>query len=517
LDFIVGTVGVGRWWNHWPLDKLNWNQQMKGLFHLPPDAVVDLPTFYKLIHPEDIEPRLRAIEKAVKEKGLYDFTFRTVAPDGSGKIKWVRSIGRAFYDAKGRPRTISGITLDVTPQKQLENALRQSEACFRAMAEMVPDILYTCLPDGHCDYINHRFYAFTGMPKDAALGFGWLSAIHPDDASRAKVQPSAGKHPQPSASIRNPAQWSATLRIRCANGDYRWFISKAVPVVDGQGRTQKWFGCVTDIDDLFKMEKALEASEERLRALNHALEERVAERTATLQQTVTDLEAFTYTIAHDLRAPLRAQRGYANLLIEEFGEALGETGRGYAQSIAIAAERLDALVRDLLTLARLSREALDFAPLDLGHTAREVLEALAPEIQSQKAVVSVEQPLLPVVGHSRLLNQVLHNLLSNAIKFVKPGASPEVQLATEKRDEWVRLWVKDNGLGIAPEYQEQIFEAFQRLHNMAEYPGTGIGLAIVKKATERMGGRVGVESKPGMGSRFWVELPGAAAGARVSP
>jgi signal transduction histidine kinase len=170
---------------------------------------------------------------------------------------------------------------------------------------------------------------------------------------------------------------------------------------------------------------------------------------------------------------------------------------------------MDALIRDLLTYGGLIHVDLACEPVDLDELLRAVMDGMTPEIQQRAAVVRLTQPLGWVHGHPPMLGQVVSNLLSNGVKFVSPGTSPLISVRTEKRDRSVRLWVEDNGIGIAPEFQERIFGVFERLHREEEYPGTGIGLAIVRKAVERMGGITGVESSPGRGSRFWLELPEA--------
>ena len=230
------------------------------------------------------------------------------------------------------------------------------------------------------------------------------------------------------------------------------------------------------------------------------LEELVEERTA-------ELEAFTYSVSHDLRAPLRAMEGFSQALLEDYADRLDPVGQDYAQRIAAAAQHMDILIQDLLAYSRLNRIEIKLRLVVLEGVVQEALSLLTTEIQEKGAQVAVERPLPRLVGHRATLVQVVGNLLSNAIKFVAPGVKPQVRVCAEECEEWVRLWVEDNGIGIAPEHHELIFRIFERLHGVEAYPGTGVGLAIVRKGVERLGGRVGVESEPGRGSRFWVELP----------
>jgi PAS domain S-box-containing protein len=240
------------------------------------------------------------------------------------------------------------------------------------------------------------------------------------------------------------------------------------------------------------------------------LEQRVAERTASLTEANQEMAAFAYTISHDLRAPLRGIQGFAQALLEDYGARLDDTGRGYARRIAAAGARLDTLIQDLLAYSRLGRSEIARQPVNLELQVSAVLADMDGELRERGARLRVEGPIPPVLGHEVTLGQVLANLVANALTFVGPGVKPEVRIRAEPRGTRVRLWVEDNGIGITPAHHERIFGVFERLHGIERYPGTGIGLAIVRRGVERMGGTVGVESAVGRGSRFWIELEAAA-------
>jgi signal transduction histidine kinase len=239
------------------------------------------------------------------------------------------------------------------------------------------------------------------------------------------------------------------------------------------------------------------------------LDQRVRERTASLEETNNHLEAFCYTIAHDLRGPLRAQHSFAQALLEDYGTRLDEAGRDYARRIKSAAERLENLVDDLLAYSRISRGEIESDRVDLRKVAVQVCDEMSFNIKEASATVDLEPFEHWVQAHKMTLRTAITNLLSNALKFKKTDRPIVVQIRAERKRDFVRLWIIDNGIGIHREYFEQIFGVFHRLHKAGEYPGTGVGLAIVKKAIERMGGRVGVESEEGVGSRFWIELQNA--------
>jgi signal transduction histidine kinase len=249
------------------------------------------------------------------------------------------------------------------------------------------------------------------------------------------------------------------------------------------------------------------SAERQVLELNAHLEERVRERTRELQEALLELEAFSYSIAHDLRAPLRSMTGFSEMLAEDYGGKLDEVGRDYTRRIAESARRMDALIQDLLSYSRLAREEVLIEPVDVGSLLEELVDNMAAELRERKAKVELRGPFPTVLGYRTTLLQALTNLLSNAVKFVAPGVEPRVILRSEERSGWGRLWIEDNGLGIDLKYHQTIFGVFQRLHSGEAYPGTGIGLAIVRKAMERMGGKVGLESEVGRGSRFFIELP----------
>jgi signal transduction histidine kinase len=237
------------------------------------------------------------------------------------------------------------------------------------------------------------------------------------------------------------------------------------------------------------------------------LEMLVEERTSELQDANAELEAFAYSVSHDLRTPLQAMQGFAQALVEDYADQLDVVGQDYAQRVSNAAIRMDALIENLLQYSRLSRASIQLQPISLKLVIEEAMQLLEARIEETQAEITVREPLLSVIGHRSTLIQVVMNLISNAMKFVAPAMQPKIEIWTEDVEGWTRLWIQDNGIGIAVEQQDRIFNIFERLHGLDAYPGTGIGLAIVRKGVERMGGRVGVESQVGQGSRFFFELP----------
>jgi len=249
--------------------------------------------------------------------------------------------------------------------------------------------------------------------------------------------------------------------------------------------------------------------ESRMRVLNAELERRVSDRTRLLEEATREANSFAYTVAHDLRAPLRAITGFCQALREDYVSAVDSQGQDYLDRIVTGARKMDDLIRDLLDYARINRADLQRTLVDLDVVVGEVLHLMAPELQERKAEIQVAKPLGRVIAHGPVLVQVFTNLISNATKFVAPGVQPVVRIRGESGKNRVRILIEDNGIGISPEHHERIFGIFERLNRAEEYPGTGIGLAIVRRSLERLEGSVGVESQPGLGSTFRVDLPSA--------
>jgi signal transduction histidine kinase len=257
-----------------------------------------------------------------------------------------------------------------------------------------------------------------------------------------------------------------------------------------------------------EVEDALRKVQDELIQMNKALEQRVQERTASLQEAVVQMEEFSYSVSHDLRSPVRAMHGYARAVLEDYGDKLDEKGKEFLERILQSGLRMDRLINDVLTYTRVSRREAPLARVSLDRLVHDVV-AQNPAFAPDRACLSVQGPIPDVIGHEPSLIQVVSNLLNNAVKFVAPGVTPEVVIHCQQNDGRVRLWIDDNGIGIRPEHQTRLFGMFERLHSEGKYEGTGIGLAIVRKAAERMGGKAGVVSNGTHGSHFWVELPAA--------
>ena len=251
----------------------------------------------------------------------------------------------------------------------------------------------------------------------------------------------------------------------------------------------------------------LERANAELRRLTDELERRVRDRTRRLEEINAALDAFAFTVSHDLRTPLRTARMLAQELVAKHGAQLDAGGRDRVGGILAATVQMDQFIQDLLVFSRLDRLELQLTAVPLDAVLSDLQTRLAATFAARDGQLRLDGPLPRVHGHYATLLQVIENRLANAVKFVVPGTPPQVRVWADARVGRARLWVEDNGIGIAAEDRDRIFEVFERLHGGDDYPGTGIGLAIVRKGVSRMDGAAGVESRPGGGSRFWIELP----------
>ncbi len=292
-------------------------------------------------------------------------------------------------------------------------------------------------------------------------------------------------------------------------GDTIYLTIVELPYREDSGQIVGLLHLVQDItemgalyQDMTQRRNELSLLEERLAQQHRQL----VQRSTELLEANTQLEAFTNSVSHDLRSPLQTIQGFAEILIKSPQEKLGPEGLRYAQRIALAAGAMAKTMEDLLQYSRLRRVELEVVPVSLRAVVQEAQAQVEADLRKSQGRVTIVGQLPRVLGHQAILVQVVANLLANALKFVTPGTIPEVRIHAQGRAGWVRLWVEDNGIGIAPADRERIFRPFERLVSREHYAGSGIGLAIVKTAIARLGGQVGVESELERGSQFWLEL-----------
>ena len=464
----------------------SWNRAAQRLFGYTADEAVGQP-ITMLIPPEraNEEPGILA---RIRRGELIDH-FETVRRRKDGTLLEISLSISPLYDADGRVIGASKIARDITHRKQSERALLESEERYRTLVSQVKDyaIFRTDLA-GRTTSWNEGVERVLGYTEEEFIGIDIASAIFiPEDLQ-------AGVH---------ILEIETATAMGSANND-RWLRRK-------DGTRFYASGMTTALKDesgrVVGFTKVLRDDTPKKQAAEH-LERTVAERTADLRATNEQLEAFVYSIAHDLRAPVRSMTGYAQMLVDDYAAALDETGQHMLKRIQGSSEFMDKLLVDLLAYGRTARVELELGRVEVRKAWNTALLQCAIQIEQSNALIETietNEALLTVLAHEGTLAQILANLLSNSLKFVATDVQPHIRFSAENRSDTVRLWIEDNGIGIPEHQRDRVFRVFERLHG-SRYVGTGIGLSIVRKGAERMNGQVGFESTPGHGTRFWIDL-----------
>lgn len=440
-------------------------------------------------HPDDRE-RVREIISGSNSRQPVHAQYRVCTP--AGNVVHVLTRVTLIRDADGSPQRVIGCLVDVSAMHLAEEALRLSEERFRLAAEAVDGIVYeidvragTVTSTGRL--LQRLGYGdLTAITRDA-----WAELLHPDDR--------VGAIERYEALLRARAGTTeAEYRVRDTHGNYRYLLDRMLIRGDAGGEPERVVGCAVDIT-------SQKQAEHQILELNAELEQRVEERTAALQAAVEELEAFTYSVSHDLRAPLRHVAGFTDLLRARLREPDAQVQR-YLETIAGATARMAEMIDKLLTLSRVGRGEMHPSAVDLGELVAEVRDELAPALDGRTVEWRVGK--LPVVRADRaLLRGAMQNLLANAVKFTAGRAPAIIEVAARGGEREHEIVVRDNGAGFDMRYVNKLFGVFQRLHAPGEFEGTGIGLASVRRIINRHGGRVWAQGKPGAGAEFHFTLP----------
>lgn len=377
-----------------------------------------------------------------------------------------------------------------------ESELGRQRLLLKTIIDAVPALVAYVGPDGHVLVHNEKYREWLGRADPAITGRPLAEASTANEAARTNAHVRAALHGE-------TVNYEERLR---GGGIEREVAVTLRPDADENGRVRGAVFHAYDVTDRNRAYADLAAARELLRGHADVLEARVHERTASLRELNAELEAFTYSVSHDLRTPLQFIRRYAEAVAQDPGTELTADGRAHLNRIISAAVRMDVIIHDLLGYSRLGRGEIALNPRSLDEAVAEAIAQQQPVAQRLGAQIMVESPLPAVLADEAGLFQILTNVISNALKFTAPGRAPVVRLRAERRGEFVRLWIIDNGIGIHERHHGKIFQLFERGPEAGGYPGTGLGLALVRKAVSRMGGRCGLESAPGAGSRFWIDF-----------
>lgn len=450
-------------------------------------------TFQALTFPEDL-PSTEENVKRLLAGQIADYVIEKRYIRKDGILVWGLATVTLLKDASGQPQQLLGIIEDITSRKKAEEAsLRLS-----AVVECSDDAIISKTLNGIITSWNKSAERIFGYEAHEIIGLPISTLFPPDRLNEEQEILTRLKRGE-------RIDHYETERVR-KDGTLLDVSLTVSGIKDHNGRIIGASKIARDITERKRAEKALQEAQTRLSLHAEELERLVAERTANLNESIQSLESLCYTIAHDLRAPLRAVQGFTQVILEEYAPAFDDEGRALATRVMTAATRMDALIRDLLEYAKLSHVDLPCGTLDLNTVVQKVIENLSQEIISKNAQISV-QALPQIWGNPTIVDQIFTNILSNALKFVEKGVIPVIEIRAESTERGPRVFVKDNGIGIAVEHHARIFEMFQRLHeNEKQFSGTGVGLAIVKKGIERIGGQVSLDARATNGSCFYLDF-----------
>ncbi len=458
--------------------------------------------------PREIAERFIEDDQAVLEKGrtIVDREELFVATDGRERTLLTTKL--PLRDASGAITGLVGISKDITDRKQADAAVRESEERFRVLFEHSPETILILDPAStrhtleivDCNDVACRHHGYT---RDELRGQSFSTI---DFAARSKAR--AEEFLQ-----RVRTEGVVMLEALHRHKDGHTFLMEVWASFITVSRRELLLCMARDISERKKAEAAIRRSNEQLEA-------RVRERTRQLEQANRELEAFSYSISHDLRAPVRAIRGFAQIIHEDHGINLNPEATRLFKFIVDSASRMDELIDDLLAFSRINAHTLSRTTIDM----RELVDSVIAELHDPKTGSHVEfivDSLNPTHGDRSLLRQVLMNLIGNALKFSRHSNPPKIEVGSRVENDTTVYFVRDNGVGFNMKYAPKLFQVFQRLHNPEQFEGTGVGLAIVQRIIQRHGGRVWVESEPNAGATFYFSLPAAppeeGAASRQSP
>lgn len=436
---------------------------------------------------EDSSQRECFLEPLQKTGKVNDLEVRMRTADGH---PFWALVSASIVEFDNEPAIFTAIN-DITARKQVEVALQEQEAFFRLIAENMGDMVAVLDLEGRRLYNSPSYQVLFGDPE-ALMGTDSFAEIHPDD--RDKVREVFME------TVRTGHGHRIDFRFVLPDGRLRYMESQGGVIRGADGKVERVVVVSRDVT-------ARKQMEDEIHQLNAELEERVRLRTAELANANKELETFTYSVSHDLKAPLRGIDGYSRLLLEDYRDRLDQAGILLVNNVRNGVAQMSQLIEDLLAYSRMERRSLLGQSLDLSQVVVKVLGEMRAEIQQHGMVVDMSLQGLTVRADPEGLAIVLRNLVDNALKFTRDSHPPTLSISGVAGEKSITLTIRDNGIGFDMQFHNRIFEIFQRLQRAEEYPGTGVGLAIVHKAMQRMGGNIRAESVPGQGATFYLELP----------
>jgi PAS domain S-box-containing protein len=462
-------------------------------------------TIFRVIDEQTRQPAEDIVRRVLREGGMEALANHTAIITRDEREVAIEESAAPIRDGTGNLIGVVLVFHDVTEKCRMQDNLRESEERFRVMANSIPQLAWIAKADGYIVWYNQRWYDYTGMEPEQMQGWGWQS-VHDQEALPSVLE-------RWENSIVTGEPFDMVFPLRGADGSFREFLTRVMPVKDANGDVIRWCGTSTDITERKQIEEELRKSRDELELRVHERTVELKSYTTKLEESNQALQDFAAIASHDLHEPLRKVNTFGNMLKQKCSASLGEQGNGYLERILNANQRMQSLLTALLEYSRLSTKAAPFVEVALTKVIQEVLSDL--EVNIVKTGGKVHVGTLPVISADPIqMRQLFQNLIGNALKFHKPDEKPRVQVGSvSNTDSGCQIIVEDNGIGFEEQHLDKIFAPFQRLHGKnSQYEGTGIGLAICKKIVERHGGSITAKSSPGEGSLFIIDLPGRQAG-----
>ena len=482
------------WWHHdLATGRVEWDERAQKLYDSPTRQLM-VADVLAMIVPEDREHRERLSTAALQPDDPRPYFVEYRVRHRDGNLRWLQVKGQAIFNGEGTERravSMDGTIADVTEAKAAQAALRASEAKFRQLADAMPQIVWTARPDGVLDYTNRRWYEYIELSEAEVNVEDWHVRVHPDDV--------AGAGAVWAGCVASGEPYATEFRVLRGDGEYRWFLVRALPIREADGGISRWYGTCTDIHEQRAM----------LERNAHLLDSERAARTEA-ERIGRMKDEFLATLSHELRTPLNAILGWTQVLRGD--PANSEDVEAGLATIERNSRAQNAIIEDLLDMSRIvsGKVRLEVQPLDLDQVIKAAVESMRPAADAKdirlQALIDPEARMIS--GDPNRLQQVFWNLLSNAIKFTPKGG--RVQVILERINSHLEVSVVDSGEGIAPEFLPYVFDRFrqQDASTTRRHGGLGLGLAIVKQLVELHGGGIHVDSAgPGRGTTFRVMLP----------
>lgn len=498
LKLALKAAEMGSW--DWDLDSdtLYWSAELKLLFDLKEDDFDNkYETFLKYVHPDDRQYVRYSIKNTFEQKDEYHIEHRIVWPDGS--VHWVLGNGRIIRDKNNMPIRMVGVVQDITKQKKLEQdllemyrKLDQESRRLKSILDNAPEGIILSDKEARIMFSNKAAKLLYKRPIPFGKDYQSHSSLGLFNSDGSQIKPK--DLPLTRSALYGEIISRKELAIKWPNGQKRYLMVNSSPI---KNNDEEIIGAVGLFQDITKRKE----SEEKIKKLNLFL----LRQTENLSSVNEELEAFSYSVSHDLRSPLRSINGFSQALLEDYEDVLDDEGTDYLYRIRKASQRMGELIDALLKLSRISRHQIDYKSIDISKISKSILNSLKRKNPDRDTKIIVEDNLR-IVGDKNLIKIALENLIDNAWKFSSKRKKTIIQIGEIVKNGENVFFIKDNGTGFNMNYKDKLFIPFQRLHSSDEFEGHGIGLGIVKRIFNRHNGKIWAESEEGKGTTFYFKL-----------